>query len=364
MKKKTAVIFGITGQDGSYLAEYLLSLDYYVIGVNRRSSTDTTGRIKHLVSNNDFTLIEGDLTDPSSVGTIICRHRPHECYNLAAQSHVKTSFEQPTTTFNINAVGVLNILDAIKNFSSYTKFYQASTSEMFGSNMDKLEDGTCVQTIDTILHSRSPYAVAKVAAHHLVQNYRESYGLHACCGILFNHESPRRGEEFVTRKITKWIGKFVKWKEAHRTTEDWLITADDNEIYVGGRTSRDQGLQFPKLRLGNIKAYRDWGHAKDYVRAMHMMLQVENPTEYVVSTGITHSVEDFLKLAFEQIGIFDWENYIVIDPEFYRPSEVEYLLGDSTPIQETLGWAPQYAFEDLVYEMVQADVENARSQLV
>ena len=328
---KTALITGITGQDGSYLAEFLLQKQYKVIGLHRRSSVNNFERIKGFKGHKDFTLQEFDLTDPSNVITTISKYKPGEFYNLAAQSHVGTSFNQPTTTFEIDTVGVVNILEAIRNYSPKTKFYQASTSEMFGRSYDTDKKGEKYQDENTVLLPQSPYGVAKVASHQMVQIYREAYGIHANSGILFNHESPRRGENFVTRKITKWIGEFVN----------------------NGR-SKD----FPKLRLGNLEAKRDWGHAKDYVRAMWMMLQQPNPDDFVICTERTCTISQFLDRAFELIGIEDWTDYVVQDPEFYRPAEVEYLRGINKKARKVLGWYPAINFEDLVEDMVNSDIQS------
>jgi GDPmannose 4,6-dehydratase len=329
---KTAIITGITGQDGSYLAELLLEKQYKVIGLQRRSSTNTNHRIAHLLHNNNLIIEEFDLTDPSGCNYVVKKYQPDELYNLAAQSHVGTSFKQPTTTFEIDTIGVINLLESVRNFSPSTKFYQASTSEMYGSNYSTRTnlDGslTRYQDENTPFLPNSPYAVAKLASHRLVQIYRNSYNLFSCSGILFNHESSRRGENFVTRKITKYIGQLSN-NLLHNNT---------------------------KLPLGNIKARRDWGHAKDYVQAMYLMLQQDSPEDYVISTGQTHSVEEFLQIAFNMINL-NYQDHIVIDPEFYRPCEVEYLLGDSSKAKQQLGWNNQVSFDQLVHDMVNHDIE-------
>jgi len=327
---KKAIVTGITGQDGSYLTEYLLEKDYKVIGCHRRVSTNNLHRIKHLLHNQNFIPVEFDLTDPSGCNQLINNEQPDEFYNLAAQSHVGTSFKQPTTTFEINTIGVTNILESIRNFSSQTKLYQASTSEMFGRSYDVDKDRQKYQDENTILLPQSPYGVAKVAAHQMVQIYREADGIHANSGILFNHECPRRGENFVTRKITKWIGEFVN----------------------SGKSE-----DFPKLRLGNLEARRDWGHAKDYVRAMWMMLQQPVPDDFVICTERTYTIGEFLDKAFGLIGISNWKEYVVQDPEFYRPAEVEYLRGRNRKAQKRLGWYPAIAFDDLVEDMVNNDIQ-------
>ena len=331
-----AIIFGITGQDGSYLAELLLEKDYEVVGVTRRVSVPTLNRIEHILPK--IKIVEGDITDAFSVSNIIKEEEPDEIYNLAAQSHVGTSFKQPSLTWDVTAGGVLNILEAIRYSSrkDNIKFYQASSSEMFGKNYNLRESFVEMikyQDEKTPFAPQSPYAIAKLAAHHLVRNYRDSYGIFACSGILFNHESERRGEKFVTRKITKWIGEFV---------------------------ASGMDKEFPALRLGNLDAKRDWGHAEDYVRAMWEMMQHETPNDYVVATGETHSVRDFLDVAFKHVGIDDWEDLVVIDPEFYRPSEVDYLLGIPAKAKRVLGWEPEISFEKLAERMVDSDVEAAR----
>ena len=333
-----AIIFGITGQDGSYLAELLLEKGYEVIGVTRRVSVPTLNRITHILPK--IKIIEGDITDAFSVSNVIKEEAPDEIYNLAAQSHVGTSFKQPSLTWDVTAGGVLNILEAIRysGKKDTIKFYQASSSEMFGKNYNIREGLASMikyQDENTPFVPQSPYAIAKLAAHHLVRNYRESYGIFACSGILFNHESERRGEKFVTRKITKWIGEFV---------------------------ASDMDKEFPALRLGNLDAKRDWGHAEDYVRGMWEMLQHEIPDDYVVATGETHSVREFLDIAFKHIGIDDWDDFVVIDPEFYRPAEVDYLLGIPAKAKRVLEWEPRISFQQLVERMVDSDVEAERLQ--
>ena len=327
MNTKTALVTGVTGQDGSYLAELLLGLDYKVVGLYRRSSTQNTHRISHYLHHKNFTLTEFDLTDPSGVLSTIEHYRPDELYNLGAQSHVGTSFSQPTTTFEIDAVGVINVLEAIRHYSPKTKFYQAGTSEMFGRNYT-IKNGEKYQDENTPMLPQSPYGVAKLASYHMVQIYRQAYGLYCCCGILFNHESPRRGENFVTRKITKYIANLLKDK-----------TID-------------------KLKLGNISSYRDWGHAQDYVKAMYLMLQNDQPKDYVIATGETHSVQDFLDKAFKSVQL-DYNNHVEIDSTLFRPAEVDYLKGDPSLAKLELKWNPEYSFNDLVKNMVDSDCANA-----
>ena len=363
---KSALITGVPGQDGSYLAELLLSKGYKVVGLKRRTSTGNLGRLSKCLNNPNLVIVEGEISDAGSVYDMVSKYKPDEIYNLAAQSHVGSSFEQPDFTFQVNALGPLHFLEAIRRFSPHTRFYQASTSEMFGKNFTELHDlydGRTVeikyQNEDTPFQPQSPYSIAKLAAHNLVRVYREAYDLFGCCGILFNHESERRGENFVTRKITKWIGEFFVWVDRHNISYTDLVL-DQDEIYIPGRTSKDQGFQFPKLRLGNLEARRDWGHAKDYVEAMYLIMQQENPEDYVISTGVTHSIRDLLDVAFKQIDIYNWEQYIVIDPQFYRPAEVEYLLGIPDKAKQQLEWEPQVTFEQLVKTMVEHDINESQ----
>jgi GDPmannose 4,6-dehydratase len=324
---KTAIVTGITGQDGSYLSELLLEKNYKVIGLYRRSSSYHFERIEQILNHPNLTLLEFDLTDPSIINNIIKKYQPDEFYNLAAMSHVGTSFDQPVTTFDINTMGVLHILESIRTLSSATKFYQASTSEMFGKNYSTDNNGNKYQDENTVLMPQSPYAVSKVSSHNLVRIYRDAYNIFACSGILFNHESPRRGENFLTRKVTKYIGKLVNNK-----TND-------------------------TLKLGNLQAYRDWGHAKDYVKAMYLMLQNDEPDDYVVCTGSTQKVLDFVIKVFEIVDL-DYTKYVEIDPLLYRPAEVDYLCGRSLKAQKILGWKPETTFDDLVNEMVHSDITS------
>ena len=362
---KTAIVTGVTGQDGSYLAELLLEKGYRVVGLKRRTSTNTQSRIDHIDSPN-FLVDEYEISDSGSVYSIVEKYKPDEIYNLAAQSHVGTSFDQPDYTFQVNTIGVINLLEAIRRFSPSTKFYQASTSEMFGKNVDNKDvvlplgakQGITgnFQDENTAFEPQSPYAAAKLASHHLVRNYREGYGIFGSCGILFNHESERRGENFVTRKITKWIGDFIYWLSSNGLdlkTSEFDMTGD----YISAT-----GCRFPKLRLGNIDAYRDWGHAEDYVYAMWLMLQQENPDDFVVATGEACSVRNFLSEAFEYADIGNYEDFIVIDPKFYRPSEVEFLRGDPYKAEEMLGWSRRVTFKDLVHRMVESDIHDAQEK--
>ncbi len=316
--QKTALITGITGQDGSYLAEFLLSQNYRVCGMVRRSSTVNFERIDHIID--DIELISGDLLDESSMMSVIREVEPHEIYNLAAQSFVQTSWKQPVLTGDTTALGVTRVLDAIRAVDPGIRFYQASSSEMFG----KVQQVPQVET--TSFYPRSPYGVAKVYGHWITVNYRESYDMHASSGILFNHESPRRGLEFVTRKISHGVASIK-----------------------AGKTDQ--------LRLGNLDAQRDWGHARDYVKAMWLMLQQDVADDYVISTGETHSVREFCQVAFARVGL-NWEDYVVLDERFMRPAEVDLLIGDPAKARSVLGWKPEVPFEQLVHEMVDADVER------
>ncbi|MCB1255782.1 MAG: GDP-mannose 4,6-dehydratase [Microthrixaceae bacterium] len=320
---KRALITGITGQDGSYLAELLLSEGYEVIGMVRRSSTVTFERIAHLQDR--ISTVPGDLLDQASLIDLLRTYEPSEVYNLAAQSFVQTSFNQPVLTGDVTALGVTRMLDAIRMTDPSIRFYQASSSEMFGKVVEVPQRET------TPLYPRSPYGVAKVYGHWITVNYRESYDLHATSGILFNHESPRRGLEFVTRKISNAVAKIK------------LGMADE-------------------LRLGNLDAKRDWGFAGDYVRAMWLMLQQDTPEDYVVATGHTHSVREFCEVAFGHVGL-DYEQHVVIDEAFYRPAEVDLLVGDPAKAAEKLGWTPSVGFEDLVTMMVDADIDLLSGKL-
>lgn len=319
----TALITGITGQDGSYLAEHLLGLGYRVVGVTRRTSTDTGSRIAHL--RDRIEIESGDLLDQTSLMTLITQYQPDEIYNLAAQSFVPTSWQQPVLTGEFTALGVTRILEAIRLCKPDARFYQASSSEMFG----KVQ--AVPQNESTPFYPRSPYGVSKLYGHWITVNYRESYGLHASSGILFNHESPRRGLEFVTRKISYGVARIK-----HGITTE--------------------------IRLGNLDARRDWGFAGDYVRAMHAMLQRDTPHDFVVAMGATHSVREFCQLAFDVAGL-DWERHVVVDPAFYRPAEVDLLVGDATRIQEDLGWVPTVSFNELVRLMVESDLAVVSHEL-
>ena len=323
MEKKKALITGVTGQDGSYLAEFLLDKGYEVVGMVRRSSMPNFGRIQHIVDR--LTIVPGDLLDQVSLMEILREHRPQEVYNLAAQSFVPTSWAQPVLTGEFTALGVTRILDAVRMVDPEMRFYQASSSEMFG----KVQ--AVPQTEKTPFYPRSPYGVAKVYGHWITVNYRESYDLFGVSGILFNHESPRRGLEFVTRKVTYNVARIK------------LGLAD-------------------KLAMGNLESQRDWGFAGDYVRAMWLMLQQEKPDDYVVATGETHSVRELLEVAFGHVGL-DYREYVVVDPRFLRPAEVDQLVGDASKAHDKLGWKPDVTFEGLVRMMVDADMEVVKAEL-
>ncbi|MDW8326772.1 MAG: GDP-mannose 4,6-dehydratase [Anaerolineales bacterium] len=317
----TALITGITGQDGSYLAEFLLEKGYRVVGMVRRTSTINFDRIRHI--QNDIEIVQGDLLDQTSLTDVIREFEPDEVYNLAAQSFVPTSWKQPVLTGEFTALGVTRMLEAIRQVNPKIKFYQASSSEMFGKVVE------VPQTERTPFYPRSPYGVAKVYGHWITVNYRESYGMFACSGILFNHESPRRGLEFVTHKVTHGVAKIKL------------------------------GLA-KELRLGNLEAKRDWGYAGDYVRAMWLMLQQPKPDDYVIATGETHSVRELCQVAFSYVGL-NYEDYVVVDQKFFRPAEVDLLVGNAEKAGRVLGWEPSVTFEELVRMMVDADLEALKN---
>jgi GDPmannose 4,6-dehydratase len=322
MAKKRAVITGITGQDGSYLAEFLLDKDYEIFGLIRRSSTVNFERISHL--QDKVELISGDLLDQKSLFTALQTAKPHEVYNLGAQSFVPASWEQPMLTGEITGLGVTRMLEAIRTTDEKIRFYQASTSELFGKAQETPQSET------TPFYPRSPYGVSKLYAHWITINYRESFDLFACAGILFNHESPRRGFEFVTRKITHAVARIKHGKDE-------------------------------ELRLGNLDARRDWGFAGDFVQAMWLMLQQDKPDDFVIATGETRTIREFCQVAFDRAGL-DWEKYVVIDERFFRPAEVNILLGDAAKASKTLGWKPETSFEKMVQLMVDHDLEMVAKQ--
>jgi GDPmannose 4,6-dehydratase len=320
---KTALITGITGQDGSYLAELLLSKNYRVVGMVRRASTENFERIDHL--RDKIELVQGDLLDQLSLISLIKEIKPSEVYNLAAQSFVPTSWDQPVLTGEFTALGVTRMLEAVRLIDPSIRFYQASSSEMYGKVRET------PQTEETPLYPRSPYGVAKCYGHYITINYRESYDIFAVSGILFNHESPRRGLEFVTRKVTDAVAKIKL------------------------------GLA-KELRMGNLDAKRDWGYAGDYVKAMWLMLQQETPDDYVISTGETHSVKELVEVAFGHVGL-DWQKYVVTDSKFIRPAEVDLLVGDCSKAKEKLGWVPEVSFQELVKMMVDADIKRLQDKM-
>ena len=318
---KTALITGVTGQDGSYLAEFLLKKNYKVYGIVRRSSSSNFERLKHF--QDDITLLQGDLLDKTSLISAVEESKPEEVYNLGAQSFVPTSWNQPVLTGEFTGLGVTRLLEAIRLVNKKIRFYQASTSEMFG----KVNETP--QHEETRFYPRSPYGIAKLYAHWMTVNYRESYDLFCCSGILFNHESPRRGLEFVTKKVTDSVAKIK------------------------------MGLS-KELKMGNIDAKRDWGYAGDYVEAMWLMLQQEQPEDYVISTGETHTVQELIEVAFSQVGL-NWQDYVVIDPKLVRPAEVDLLLGDSSKAKENLKWESKVKFKELIKMMVDYDVEKYKA---
>ena len=316
---KRALITGITGQDGSYLAEYLLDKGYEVYGFVRRLSTPNIGNIQHIQDR--IHLVSGDLLDQGSIFDALVQSEADEVYNLAAQSFVKASWEQPVLTGEFTALSVTRVLEALRQYNKKIRFYQASSSEMFGKVTETPQKET------TRFYPRSPYGVAKVYGHYITVNYRESYDMFACSGILFNHESPRRGIEFVTRKISNAVAR----------------------IHLGIQD---------KLELGNMDAKRDWGFSKDYVEAMWMMLQQDQPDDYVIATGETHSVQEFVELAFQTVGVSDWQKYVISNsPQHTRPAEVDYLIGDYSKAEKELGWKPKTSFKELVEMMVAADID-------
>lgn len=345
-----AIIFGVTGQDGSHLADFLLEKNYQVIGVSRRSSTDNTQRINNALKDARFKLIEGDITDISCINNILMSDHVDEIYNLAAQSHVGTSFKQPALTWDVTGKGCMNILQSIVDLKLFNiKFYQASSSEMFGSSFDTDKDGNKYQNENTKFMPNSPYAISKCAAHYAVRLYRDAYNLHASAGILFNHEGPRRGDNFVTKKIIKWILNFKKWVLDNNIKLDNITHNEDNISYH----VTSQFYSFPKLRLGNLHSFRDWGYAGDYIEAMWLMLQQNKPDDYVICTGETHTVAEFLDIAFNGANIPEWRRLIKIDDELYRPSEVDYLRGDCSKAKEILGWKPKHDLTSLIKMMLQ-----------
>jgi len=322
---KTAIITGALGQDGSFLAEHLLGLNHKVYGIARRKSTDADswGLLEHLKENKNFKLVHGDITDPIFMSNLISDIKPTKLFNLGAQSHVAYSFQNPYTTFETDACAVVHMLSALQKHSPATRFYQASTSELFGG----INCPITGYSETSPFHPRSPYGVAKLAAHWATINFREAYGMFSCAGILFNHESERRGLDFVTRKVTNGVAR----------------------IKAGLET---------KIIMGNVDAYRDWGYAKDYVKMMNLMLEADEPQEYVIATGKAYSIKDLLELSFSLVGINNWEDYVEFDERFMRPSEVPYLLGDPTKAGAELGWVPETSFEELIKIMLSSDLKR------
>lgn len=319
LNNKTAVIFGVTGQDGSYLTELLLNKGYSVVGIKRRTSVLNTSNIDHLFDHQNFKLVYGNMNDVGSMYRLLTDVKPDEVYNLAAQSHVRTSFDVPEETVDTVAMGTMRLIEACRNVCPRTRFYQASSSEMYGDNTDDLKNE------ETRMTPASPYAAAKLFSHNIVRNYRVGYGMHSSCGILFNHESPRRGETFVTRKITRAVARIKLGKQK-------------------------------LLKLGNMDAYRDWGFAGDYVEAMWLMLQQEKPDDYVIATGETYTVRDFVDRVFKLAGL-DYRQYVEIDHRLFRPHEVPHLKGDSSKAKKILGWKPRHTFDQLVEMMYINDME-------
>lgn len=373
-EKKKAVITGITGQSASYLAELLLSKGYEVWGIYRRTTSPHFENLQSIIDNKNLHLVCGDITDSAFIFSCLSSVKPNEIYNLAAQSFVKASFDQPIHTFDVDSTAVLNFLEWIRQHSKETKFYQASTSEMFGKSAsinydcqgsDIRYDGPIsevkktyefhgyyckpYQDEETPFIPQSPYAIAKLAAHHLCRLYREAYGLYVVSNITFNHESPRRGKEFVTRKITDYIGRLISlnpyWdKFIGLTEETWFAI-------------KDKMKKFPKLQLGNIYPSRDWGHARDYMEAAYSAMQQDTGDDYVICTGETHTVEEFLEEAFSYVGL-KWQDYVEISKEHMRPAEVDFLCGDSGKARRKLGWSPKTTFKQLVAEMVDASIKE------
>lgn len=377
---KTILITGVTGMDGAILAHQLIE-DNKVVGLHRRSSVNNFQRIADIQNHSNLELVEGDITDSLSVSGVISEYKPDWVFNTAAMSHVHTSFEQPTYTSMVNYMGVQYLLDAIRVYSPETRMLQCSTSEMFGNNYSQgcsiqynevgaavkaeltrtpyigphTDLGVRYQDENTAFAPASPYAVSKVAAHHLCQLYRRAYNLHVNCSITFNHEHETRGENFVTRKITRWVAEFDKWRNQEFKTIGYLNIPDDTICYGKPRFGP---IFFPKLRLGNLDAKRDWGYAEDYTEAFIKMLQQDKPGDYVIATGETHSVKEFLDVAFAEIGIEKWDDFVVVDPKFYRPEDVHYLLGDASKARRELGWKPRVGFTELVQMMVQHDIQH------
>ncbi len=346
---KTAIITGARGQDASYLAELLLEKEYKVVGVERRSSSPDYSNIAHLLNNENYILEQGDITDFGSIARILKIHKPNEFYNLAAQSFVGASWDQPSVTCSINFDAVCNCLEAIRLHSTGVKFFQASTSEVYGDVI------TNVQDENTPARPRSAYGAAKYGSESLVKVYRDSYGIFACFARSFNHESPRRGKQFVTRKITSAIGDMCKKINSEMYS---LVGSDVNIDQSAFNHCLKEGIISP-IHLGNLDAKRDWSHAKDIVRGMYMMLQHDMPDDFVFASGTTRSIREFLDAAFNAVGVSDWSKLVVIDQRLFRPAEVNLLCGDYSKAKAELGWEPEITFEELVQSMIERDVHNA-----
>lgn len=393
-EKPVALIYGMGGQDAFYLADLLLSKGYRVIGGVRRSSQPRDYLIPLL--ERGLEIVECDITDYSSVEQVVRKYSPNHIYNLAAQSHVATSFTQPLYTWDVTAKGVLNILEVVRTVNPFIRVYQASSSEMFGKSVTEISSRTTHWTAEgvpcggvilgtperyqdenTIFTPQSPYAIAKLAAHQAIRLYRESYNLFACAGVLFNHESERRGEMFVTRKITKYVGQLKVWLDQVEQDESaggynlqsdirvgqvTVCRANKNKEPYGHRDSWAFGPSFPKLKLGNLSACRDWSHAEDMVTAMVMMLEADTPDDYVVGSGETYSVEQFVEAAFNSIGK-NWKDYVEIDQSLMRPAEVDYLRSNPSKIKNALGWEPKLDFNGLVKRMVDFDIKRAEQKM-
>lgn len=346
---KRAVVLGVTGQDGSYLSELLLREGFFVVGVRRRCACPSYENLQEVLGNKNFVLVEGDVCDPKSLGRVFREYEPDHVYNLAAQSHVGTSFHQPRLTWEVNAVGAMNVIDELFTALPDARLYQASTSEMFGDNYSSMRSEftnneyrvTKFQDENTPFRPRSPYAIAKLAAHNTIVMHREAYDRFACAGILFNHECCRRGINFVSRKVTSYVAG--------------ISTHPDLSPLVLGKSAR--------LKLGNLDANRDWGYAPDYVEAMYSMMNQDSPQDFVIATGQTRSVRELVDCAFAKVGIYDWSQYVEIDPSCMRPAEVPHLLGVATKAKNILGWVPKTSFDQMIETMIIHDQENLRRKV-
>jgi len=371
---KLAICSGILGQDSAYLSKFLIEKGYKVIGLHRRYSSMNTWRLDELgiTNHSNLSLIECDITDCNSVSRIINRYKPDEFYSLAAMSHVGSSFDCPDLTLETNGNSVINMLEAIRLYSPHTRFYQASTSELYGSNFT-IKDGRKVQNELTPMSSNSPYGISKYCSHSAVDLYRRSYGIYSVAGILFNHESPFRGDNFVTRKITRWVGNFIKWKKDVDSQEcnkgiEYKFDGSNISTYRTNPYNKPYsepaswlvGPQFPKLKLGNLEAVRDFGYSKEFVECMWLMLQQNKPRDYVVGTGVPTKISEFLDYCFEEIGIKDWTPYVEIDKSLFRNCEVEFLCADPSLIEKELGWKAKTTVKELAKLMVLSDIERLK----